>query len=258
MEESLSILDLLIAISRLPEDRPANSSGKWYRTQKEHWIGWLFEYNGPGAYGRHTQQGRDAKFVYNHVVEPRMLLYLAKAAGVSRGRVLAARKKLGGGRSLMQQAAEIRRLLPWELVAKALSPRPAEEDGVHSNTMTRAPTERTKNKLEQLQRALSIRQPFAEQILTGKKRREYRSRQTWIRGRVYLYAGKALADASFAGDVDSLPRGYIVGSIEIAGCKAMPDGGYAWLLEAPRRYRQPIATRGVPQPGFWYPKLSRA
>ena len=37
-------------------------------------------------------------------------------------------------------------------------------------------------------RALSIRQPYAEQILRGTKRFEYRSRPTTIRERVYIYA----------------------------------------------------------------------
>ena len=37
-------------------------------------------------------------------------------------------------------------------------------------------------------RALSIRHPYAEQILRGKKKAEYRSRPTNIRERVYIYA----------------------------------------------------------------------
>lgn len=36
-------------------------------------------------------------------------------------------------------------------------------------------------------RAISIQQPFVEQILTGKKKYEYRSFPTKIRGRVFLY-----------------------------------------------------------------------
>jgi hypothetical protein len=120
MQESLSIRDLIIAISRLPEDRPINSPKKWYRTQKEHWLGWLFEYNSPGAYGRQILEGRDAKFVYNHVVQPELLIYLAKASGVPRARVVSARKILAGGGTLMHQAAEIRRLIPWEVVEEAL------------------------------------------------------------------------------------------------------------------------------------------
>ena len=39
-------------------------------------------------------------------------------------------------------------------------------------------------------RALSVCQPFAEQILSGEKRIEYRSLPTNIRGRVYIYASK--------------------------------------------------------------------
>lgn len=37
-------------------------------------------------------------------------------------------------------------------------------------------------------RAISIRQPFVELILRGLKKREYRSKPTNIRERVYLYA----------------------------------------------------------------------
>jgi hypothetical protein len=39
-------------------------------------------------------------------------------------------------------------------------------------------------------RALSIRQPWAELIMLGRKKIEYRSRQTHIRERVYIYAGE--------------------------------------------------------------------
>ena len=37
-------------------------------------------------------------------------------------------------------------------------------------------------------RALSVRQPYAELILRGEKKIEYRSKPTNIRERVYLYA----------------------------------------------------------------------
>lgn len=29
----------------------------WYTSQKEHWLGWLSEYDGPGAYDRKTHRG---------------------------------------------------------------------------------------------------------------------------------------------------------------------------------------------------------
>ena len=62
------------AISKLPEDERTNSPKVWYRSQLEHWLGWLEKYDSPGAYGRKVTSGRDARFVYNHVVEPKMLL----------------------------------------------------------------------------------------------------------------------------------------------------------------------------------------
>lgn len=140
MDDSVSIRDFLIAISRLPEDRPVRNPRKWYLTQKEHWIGWLFEYNSPGAYGRKTTAGRDAKFVYNHVVQPEMLVYLAWASGVSRAKVAAARKLLGTNQSLMRQASAVRKLLPWEFVASALWPGQSSEPKPARNLARRSPT----------------------------------------------------------------------------------------------------------------------
>ena len=51
----------------------------WYGSQKEHWLGWLREYNGPGAYGRQTGKSRDAKFAFNHGQCAPMLFWLAEA-----------------------------------------------------------------------------------------------------------------------------------------------------------------------------------
>jgi len=45
-----------------------SANGVWYTSQKEHWLGWLSEYNGPGAYDRKIWRGRSAKFAYNHPV----------------------------------------------------------------------------------------------------------------------------------------------------------------------------------------------
>jgi hypothetical protein len=63
-------------------------------------------------------------------------------------------------------------------------------------------------------RALSVRQPYADQIMRGTKRFENRSRPTKVRGRVYIYASKTAA--SLRGE--DLPRGVIVGTVEIHNC----------------------------------------
>ena len=44
----------------------AGFGGAWYTSQKQHWLGWLRDYSGPGAYGRKAKAARGARFVYNH------------------------------------------------------------------------------------------------------------------------------------------------------------------------------------------------
>lgn len=95
----------------------------WYRSQKEHWLGWLAEYSGAGAYGR-KGRGRDAAFAYNHIVCAPMLLWLAEAGGVSKSSVLAAqRAALQGSQSLQSMSAAIRRVIPFAAVAAMLTAR---------------------------------------------------------------------------------------------------------------------------------------
>lgn len=118
MERSLEIVELLIAVRRLPEDRRRTSA--WYESQKERWVGWLFNYNSPGAYGRKTIAGRDAKFVYNHVVCPELLVYLADACGVSRTLVRETKRIVFSGGSQMARSGAIRRVVAWETVQSAL------------------------------------------------------------------------------------------------------------------------------------------
>jgi len=109
---------------------------------------------------------------------------------------------------------------------------------------------------EVLERALSIRQPLSEWILTGEKTEEYRSRRTHIRGRVYLYAGKKVAifNDLTKEQAEALPRSVIVGSVEIVGCREDDEeDGFVWELANPIRYPKPLVPHGVPQPGFWHP-----
>ena len=107
-------------------------------------------------------------------------------------------------------------------------------------------------------RAISIQQPFVEQILNGKKKYEYRSRQTHIRGRVYLYASLRAGEISrwrgtgfLPGD---LPTGLIVGSVEIVDCvyfKKLKCWGYK--LKNPKRYRQKVKPKFQAQPCWFFP-----
>ena len=124
-------------------------------------------------------------------------------------------------------------------------------------------------------RALSIRQPWAELILLGHKSIEARCRPTRIRERVHIYAAKGrierIEEARIAEeyllDVGGLPRGVLVGTIEIVGCRPLesgddaaacfevgdPGGDYAWLLERPERAKAFVRPERHPQPSFFNP-----
>jgi hypothetical protein len=105
-------------------------------------------------------------------------------------------------------------------------------------------------------RALSIRQPYAEQILRGQKKIEYRSRPTNIRERVYIYASLTPGDPDDFRKMHlqpgDLPTGLLVGTVEIADCTGKP-GDYNWILKNPERLQQKIKPLNHPQPVWFYP-----
>ena len=87
--------------------------------------------------------------------------------------------------------------------------------------------------------ALSIRQPFAELILRGIKKIEYRSILTHKRERVYIYASKVPVDdpgawAKVKLEPGDLPNGVLVGTVEIVACTGEP-GDYQWGWADARR-----------------------
>ena len=131
--------------------------------------------------------------------------------------------------------------------------------------------------------ALSIRQPYAEMILRGVKRVEYRSRPTKLIGRrFYIYAARksgikasghqgieGAADAGWADGLglDALPRGVIVGSAVIRQCVRPPGTPgqlstdncqlttplYEWHLTDVKRYKRPRRVKRQPQPVWFRP-----
>ena len=111
-----------------------------------------------------------------------------------------------------------------------------------------------------IQRAISIRQPFADQILRGRKKVEYRSQRTNIRERVYVYAGLKPADRDewedYGRSPGDLPTRLVIGSVDIIGCRYNDDYDcYEWLLARPKRVRPYKRPRNHPQPGIWRPKF---
>ncbi len=123
--------------------------------------------------------------------------------------------------------------------------------------------------------ALGIRQPWCELILRGRKTLEIRSRPTQVRGTIYVYSAKKLWEEpeltavleSHELDPDPLPKGLLVGTVEIVGCRrTTPADGdasrvpgrflrdaWAWELADPVRFAQPLKPRFLPYGVWFYP-----
>lgn len=86
---------------------------------------------------------------------------------------------------------------------------------------------------------LSIRQPFAERILLGEKRIEYRTWSTNHRGPLLIHASKSTAEDGHEG----LPLGCIVGMVNLTACINAGDQ-YWWQLTEPVRFVEPIPFKG--------------
>ncbi len=123
--------------------------------------------------------------------------------------------------------------------------------------------------------ALGIRQPWVELILRGVKTIEIRSQNTQIRGPIYIYASQKPAESPAAVEaarrhglqIDDLPRGVLVGSVEIhATAPTRPgdtrnaclpaellEGKIGWHLRAPVRFEASLPVRFLPYGVWFYP-----
>ena len=104
--------------------------------------------------------------------------------------------------------------------------------------------------------ALSVRQPYAELIMRGEKKIEYRTQITHKRGQIYIYASKTLG---YPEDFENLklqpgdlPTGVLIGTVEITDCTGRP-GDYEWHLANPERLHELIKPERHPQPSWFKP-----
>lgn len=273
MEKLISISEFILVIKRLPSDQPIGNPHKWYKTQKEHWFGWLSEYEGPGAYGRKTGIRRDARFAYNHVVCPDLLIYLINAIPLRQEQIEAAQKAYQKGSSDMERSGAIRKVVPWKEIYQSIWGNREKSLSLNVGSMLKQGLKKQKRKPAAVNteenlasskscetavvqnRAISIRQPYAEQILLGKKKIEYRSIPTHIRGRVFVYASQTPALDAFRKlkiEPGSLPTGLLVGTVEIIGCQG-GDGEFEWQLANPKRLEPLLKPECHPQPVWFKP-----
>ena len=115
-------------------------------------------------------------------------------------------------------------------------------------------------------KALSIKQPFAELILQGRKKIEIRRWNTNFRGQFLIHSSKNPDEKAMQiFGFNDLPCGFIVGKAELADVKhyqnekefnkdkdlhlASPEWGmYGFILKNPKKIK-PIRCRG--NLGFW-------
>ena len=111
-----SVEKLINVIKKLPVDKevPSGTQGySRYHSQKAHWLGWLSKK--PGAkYYRQDAPNRGAKFVYNHIMEPKMLLWLITASGIDNKLIANAQKDSDNARTMASSCAAIRKVVSWE------------------------------------------------------------------------------------------------------------------------------------------------
>lgn len=119
--------------------------------------------------------------------------------------------------------------------------------------------------------ALSIRQPWAELILSGRKSIEIRGWQTQYRGPLWLHASRAedlQLEAQFG--LSDLFKGGYIGRVSLTTIVQldeerwvrwrerhlspgpMPARAYGWVLTEPVRFNRPILARG--QMGLFTPE----
>jgi hypothetical protein len=118
---SHSITQLLAAVHRLSASTPeADKLPTSYPSHQDHWVRWLEEYNGPGYYGRQDWD-RDARFVYQHLNNPEMIIWINEAAGEDRATIEEAVAVLRrAGKRRQTTAAAVRAVLPWSRTAELL------------------------------------------------------------------------------------------------------------------------------------------
>src|SRR6266542_3775250 len=111
--------------------------------------------------------------------------------------------------------------------------------------------------------AISVRQPWAELLVTGQKSIEIRSWATDYRGRMWLHAGlKRDPELEHRFGFKALYTGGFIGSIKLVALVPMTrdrwmqwrdrhldpgefrNGLIAWIVDRPRRFPMPVPSKG--------------
>jgi hypothetical protein len=131
--------------------------------------------------------------------------------------------------------------------------------------MKKNAAKKSKPKHKSKKLALSIQQPFVEQIFRKEKKVEYRKSPTKkINETFYVYAsqkhaqGKESDYKKLGVTPESLPTEKIVGTAEISCCRKRRgsysgDYKWEWVLVKTKRLKKPFEPTRHPQPAWFYP-----
>lgn len=112
-------------------------------------------------------------------------------------------------------------------------------------------------------KALSLRQPHAEAVMRGVRLVERRTYSTTVRGRIYIYASYARADNAEEAclmqkygiqdkSCDELPRGVILGTVELSDCTGTKSN-YQWHLTNPTQLQVFKIPNNTPRSTWFTP-----
>ena len=108
--KAVSIEQFIQAIEQLPSDE----------FHKDQWLRWLKGYDEPGPFDRHPDKERSAKFVYNKLAYPEMLLWLIQAAGVDNVLIQSAKSESENFANMQSKSKAIRKYVPWDVLERTL------------------------------------------------------------------------------------------------------------------------------------------
>lgn len=104
-----------------PSKRPA-----WYSSQKQHWLGWLRGYDGPGAYGRSDAAPREARYIWARIQCPPMLFWLAEAVKIPEADLREAYDRtVAAPPRESNQCGALRSVITWPMVESRLPAPPS-------------------------------------------------------------------------------------------------------------------------------------
>ncbi|WP_210093716.1 hypothetical protein [Ruegeria sp. HKCCSP346] len=135
MSQDLSLCEISILVCLLPTEHVAvcrveqamqfgpGFGRAWYANQKEHWIGWPADYEGPGAYVKAPKGNVAAEYVYRRMVcTPALFWLVVQSASIERtaAQALVTSILADPNAAMASHSTLKRRTVPWDVVRTAL------------------------------------------------------------------------------------------------------------------------------------------